>query len=824
MTHIGYHESQTLCPACDIGPFIRNHYFTGKLMLERDFSDETRFHIEKLRHHHQRLHGWGVVCGLKVKQHSLEQCRDRFICIEAGTAIDCCGHEIFVREEECVDITVLEAIKALKKKESEDPQSRRPHTLQVCIRYRECPTEEIPVLYDECGCDDTKCAPNRILESYDIDVIVDPPPPPDSPHAPQLAWNNNVTLLADVSRIALHEAGDRLYMLVGDDVYQVETTTPIVGPNFHLAAKGLELAVSDDGKHLFVVTEPPTGSPTNLRQLVVLKTSDMTQVRALDIANSVNSDIRLAIASDKRLIVLVGKPGDVLIWTVAKLTGTPAPPAPITVKLATTLQDLAVASDAKHAYAVGTGSTKVIKLVNLTGAGSLGTDITVLPATAKATGIAVVRSTGADLLAIIDHDGKTLYLVRPDPVNPNASQVFPVVSLDNSPVGLAISTGGNWAYVLERDTAAPEKSFVQAVDLFRLSQSQAVTAGKSLQVGDASQQIVVSESGALLYVPYLGATANVFDGGVAKIEIKNLACEDLLWEHLNGCPHCDVPNCVVLATIKDYRVGDRIDDGKIDNRAGRRLLPSTQVLTELIECLRDHGPGGVGKQGPPGIQGIQGPPGVGERGLAGPAGPGLEEGLTQIVALSWRHNKQSPLRPITDLAGANIGEGIIIGLSNPVSIPNETEESAADHVFQVLVQHDLLIEDEPRLGRRGVICRCPVQGRILPVKPNTLTGLITSAQQTTSPAKGLAFVFRGDIAERIRAGFDLEQRPIELWVRLRGDFVLDDVVDPATGLTVHRAVDAEFVRAELPTGDRPIGSKFGIQGGLFESWFQIRHG
>src|SRR6185369_12753270 len=38
-----------------------------------------------------------------------------------------------------------------------------------------CPTEDVPVLYDECGCDDTKCAPNRILESFRFDVLVDPP-------------------------------------------------------------------------------------------------------------------------------------------------------------------------------------------------------------------------------------------------------------------------------------------------------------------------------------------------------------------------------------------------------------------------------------------------------------------------------------------------------------------------------------------------------------------------------------------------------------------------------------------------------------------------
>ncbi len=38
-------------------------------MLARDFVDEQRYVIEKLRHHNQKLHGAGVVCGLKVVQH-----------------------------------------------------------------------------------------------------------------------------------------------------------------------------------------------------------------------------------------------------------------------------------------------------------------------------------------------------------------------------------------------------------------------------------------------------------------------------------------------------------------------------------------------------------------------------------------------------------------------------------------------------------------------------------------------------------------------------------------------------------------------------------
>jgi hypothetical protein len=86
-------------------------------------------------------------------------CRDRYVCVEPGTAVDCCGHDIHLRELECIDLQAIPAVKALI-----DKHDATAHN-EVCIRYRECPTEDIPVLYDECGCDDVRCAPNRVLES-----------------------------------------------------------------------------------------------------------------------------------------------------------------------------------------------------------------------------------------------------------------------------------------------------------------------------------------------------------------------------------------------------------------------------------------------------------------------------------------------------------------------------------------------------------------------------------------------------------------------------------------------------------------------------------
>lgn len=174
-----HHEAEH-CPACDFGPFTRNAYWTGKLMLARDFTDEQRYGIEKLRHHNQKLHGFGIVCGLKVVPHPKEACRDRFICVEPGTAVDCCGHDIVVREKDCIDLWTIPALKKLKEANDE-----RPHVLKICIKYKECESEPIPKLYDECGCDEETCAPNRILESYELDVLVDPPNEPEKPPFPE---------------------------------------------------------------------------------------------------------------------------------------------------------------------------------------------------------------------------------------------------------------------------------------------------------------------------------------------------------------------------------------------------------------------------------------------------------------------------------------------------------------------------------------------------------------------------------------------------------------------------------------------------------------
>ncbi len=194
------------CLTCDIPVFCRNHYYRGKLLTERDFSDEQRYAIDKMRLHNLALHGWGVVCGLVVKPHLY--CPELRLVVEPGFAIDDCGHEIRLVTEDWVELpqprkkpaegeSATTSQKENGHRQSEgyrsDPHQRvssepcdgdeevplpdnpcdntpMPHDLYLCIRYAECETEFSPAPFDDCSCSDSSQRPNRVCEGYKLEL------------------------------------------------------------------------------------------------------------------------------------------------------------------------------------------------------------------------------------------------------------------------------------------------------------------------------------------------------------------------------------------------------------------------------------------------------------------------------------------------------------------------------------------------------------------------------------------------------------------------------------------------------------------------------
>lgn len=181
----------------------RNRYFTGKYMAARDFQDEQTYFLSRHRLHNRLLHGWGIVCGLKVTYHPDHErnpdseCSRRWVVVHPGIALDCCGRELIVRREIAFELPLPRPPKEDEKKppapedykqedasqqlegedengpgnslDDDDDVMREPFLL--ALRYTEEEIERVPALYNEGTCDPSRTEANRVRECAEVVVV-----------------------------------------------------------------------------------------------------------------------------------------------------------------------------------------------------------------------------------------------------------------------------------------------------------------------------------------------------------------------------------------------------------------------------------------------------------------------------------------------------------------------------------------------------------------------------------------------------------------------------------------------------------------------------
>jgi DNA-binding beta-propeller fold protein YncE len=828
------------CPECDILQMARNNYFTGKLLVERDFTDEQRYTMGKLRRHNQRLHGWGVACGLKVEQHPNPACQGQYVVIEPGTAIDCCGREILVPCEDYFDFEAKFLANWQKQNGAASQPDQNPHTLQICVGYKECSTENVPALFDDCSGNAGACQPNRILESYSFDVITDPAPSPTDPQGVALTWQFTENI-ANAVRVVEDDAGGRLYVLTSSTnagvssaaLYAFDTTNyALLGSINYASSAGLDVAVSSSGDLVYVIEQPATGAP----QLHAYSASDLTtSISQSSIGTAADATVLLAVVPDEEGALLTfGQTVGVISWTSANAA------APVWSAIAGVASPLALVIDsaAQFAYVASTGSAalSVITIATMTASA------TVIALPAAPTSLAIAKTTLGQTIAALDASDETLYFIQIPAAGPGAAAVVnqTVTGFIYPPTQVLLSPAGRWAYVLEEE-AATGNGYLQTVDEHAVELAETSVLGTPVPVGAGPQSEALSADGTHLYVAYSEAAQPAL-GGVAVLAVTQTDCGGLFETLIDGCPDCEQGDCLVLATISGYVYGSAVTNSEIDNLTDRQLLVSTSKLTEVVQCLLTQGSGSSsGEQGPPGPPGPPGQPGTngtngtngvngangtngtdgtngtngidgtnganganGKDGTDGKDGPGLQTGLVQISALSWVHGnltQQNAFIPIGGGATPYSANALVIAFTGPINSPADPNQA-----FEVL--YDFAANDSlgmPYLERRVLVAQSIQNVDV--TFDTTNSKLITAASiiSTGMPTKALAFV---------PANYYLlstQNIGAQIWVRLRGDFLLD---------TNNQAVSATFVRSELPTGEQPSGSGLCLQGGTFESWFK----
>jgi hypothetical protein len=154
-------------PCEELTPMKRPHYFEGQLLTTQDFQAEQSYFQGKGRQHQRYLHGYGVVCGLRVVPAGVE--KPRAVMVEPGLALDSWGREIVVSQAMECDLGARGCRDNLKPSGQSDP-------LYVVLSYREAPSDIAPVPTEPGPLEsEASSMPSRIVESFHLEVRSTPP-------------------------------------------------------------------------------------------------------------------------------------------------------------------------------------------------------------------------------------------------------------------------------------------------------------------------------------------------------------------------------------------------------------------------------------------------------------------------------------------------------------------------------------------------------------------------------------------------------------------------------------------------------------------------
>jgi len=145
------------CGVCATPQFERNNYFYGKQFTVRDLLQEQSYFNDKRYLLNRMVLGWGVVCGLDVYWDP----KKRRVVVQPGLALDCCGHEIVVCEDQYLSFDKNDDDCCLQ--DDQQPEGK----FVLCLEYDECHSE--PVDLPPAGCDEKgKREYNRIRDTFKL--------------------------------------------------------------------------------------------------------------------------------------------------------------------------------------------------------------------------------------------------------------------------------------------------------------------------------------------------------------------------------------------------------------------------------------------------------------------------------------------------------------------------------------------------------------------------------------------------------------------------------------------------------------------------------
>ena len=144
---------------------MRPFYEAGHYLAASDLATEQQYRVQRLRRYRRHLHGFGVVCGLRVVP-AKDPSRPWAVFVCPGYAVGPWGDEIDVPTAASLDVRDY-----LWMRPEVPSIAGPPPFAYVGVRYREEAATNVPAGAAVCGCDDSTSTPSRIRDGFQITVL-----------------------------------------------------------------------------------------------------------------------------------------------------------------------------------------------------------------------------------------------------------------------------------------------------------------------------------------------------------------------------------------------------------------------------------------------------------------------------------------------------------------------------------------------------------------------------------------------------------------------------------------------------------------------------
>jgi hypothetical protein len=146
------------------------NYVQGMVLGVDDFDQEFTYLSERGQWLARDLSGYGTASGLAVTIEDSD--RGKRVAVSPGVAVSPRGQLIRVTPKQCAVLN--EWLKGAVKNDISPGTTTQPVYVVLC--YRDCPTDEVPILGEPCRTEEESMAPSRIVDDFRLELRLDPPP------------------------------------------------------------------------------------------------------------------------------------------------------------------------------------------------------------------------------------------------------------------------------------------------------------------------------------------------------------------------------------------------------------------------------------------------------------------------------------------------------------------------------------------------------------------------------------------------------------------------------------------------------------------------